>query len=508
MTVRIDRTKIPRSYRDYLATMKEMGELVEIDDEIDWNLEMGAVFRHSAETCAPMAMFNNVTGAAPGFRAADWGMGKSSYPGQPWRRLAVMLGLPPETGLMDIQAAYIEAKTHAEPHPPNVIDAASAPCKQNKWVGEQIDLNKIPAPVAHDGDGGRYLQTAGLNILRTPDGKWTNWSTNRAVIVDAATMTGQWWPKQHNGMIWRMWQKEGRDMPWACALGVSPVAATQAGSRVPDWVDEYDSASALLGAPLDMVKCETSDLLVPADAEIVIEGFVEHDSIESEGPFGEYPGYLPDETTPFPRQKVTCVTFRTNPILPLSIPGVPIDNCHVSMGFFISSDSVIALKHAGLPVIDGIYLFESAILWFVIRVPTNWHQQTGWTLEEFMRKIGNTFWTQHVGDTVTKILVVGEDIDPSDVRQVVWAFASRNHPTFTTFFFPELHAFGDGIESYHVTREVMQNKGTSLVVYACLENADRLGRPDKRIMSFDQNYPEPVKRKVLDNWSKWGFLGT
>jgi 4-hydroxy-3-polyprenylbenzoate decarboxylase len=505
MSAHVDRTKIPRSYREYLALMKDMGELVEIDDEVDWNLEMGAIFRHAAETLAPMPVFNSVKDAAPGFRAADWGMGKSSHPGQPWRRLAAMMGLPPETPLMEIQAAYIDAKENGHAHPPRILDAADAPCKQNTWVGDQIDLNKIPAPLAHDGDGGRYLQTAGLNILKTPDGRWTNWSTNRAVILDAQTMTGQWWPKQHNGMIWGMWREQKRDMPWACALGVSPVASTQAASRIPAWVDEYDMASALLDEPLDMVKCETSDILVPADAEIIIEGIVEYGTTEPEGPFGEYPGYLPDETTPFPRQKVTCVTFRDNPVLPMSIPGVPIDNCHVTMGFFISSDSVVALKKAGLPVIDGMYLFEAAILWFVIRVPTDWHERTGWTLDEFMKRLGNTFWTEHVGDTVTKILVVGEDIDPSDVQQVVWAFASRNHPTFTTYFFPELQAFGDGIESYHVARELAENRGTSLVVYACLENADRVGRPEKRVMSFDKNYPAPVKQKVLDNWERWGF---
>ncbi|GAA1662005.1 UbiD-like decarboxylase [Mycolicibacterium murale] len=505
MSAHIDRNKIPRSYREYLTLMKDMGELVEIDDEVDWNLEMGAIFRHAAETCAPMPVFNRVKDAAPGFRAADWGMGKSGHPTQPWRRLAAMLGLPPETPLMEIQAAYIDAKENSRSYPPNVVDASQAPCKQNKWTGDQIDLNKIPAPLAHDGDGGRYLQTAGLNIARTPDGRWTNWSTNRAVILDAQTMTGQWWPKQHNGMIWKMWRDQGKDMPWACALGVSPVASTQAASRIPAWVDEYDMASALLGAPLDMVQCETSDILVPADAEIIIEGIIEYGTQEPEGPFGEYPGYLPDETTMFPRQKVTCVTFRNEPILPMSIPGVPIDNCHVTMGFFISSDSVVTLQKAGLPIIDGMYLFEAAILWFVIRVPKDWHDRTGWTLDHFMNRLGNTFWTDHVGDTVTKILVVDEDIDPSDVKQVVWAFASRNHPTFTTYLFPELRAFGDGIESYHTMRELAEDKGTSLVIYSCLENADRIGRPQKRVMSFQENYPAPVKQKVLDNWERWGF---
>ncbi len=109
MPVSIDRSRIPRTYRDYLDTLKSMGELIEIDDEVDWYLELGAIFRRTAETLSPGAIFNKVKGCPEGFRAADFGMGKSGTHGQPWVRLAVMLGLPPDTGLMDIQHAYLEA---------------------------------------------------------------------------------------------------------------------------------------------------------------------------------------------------------------------------------------------------------------------------------------------------------------------------------------------------------------------------------------------------------------
>lgn len=88
-----------------------------------------------------------------------------------------MLGLPPATDLMSIQRAYLEAVQSGKQQPPRVIAAADAPCKQNKWLGDDIDISKFPAPVGHDGDGGRYIQTAGINIARTPDGRWTNWST-------------------------------------------------------------------------------------------------------------------------------------------------------------------------------------------------------------------------------------------------------------------------------------------------------------------------------------------
>ena len=504
MSISIDRTRIPRSYRNYLDTLKSMGELIEIDDEVDWYLELGAIFRRTAETLSPGAIFNKVRGCPPGFRAADFGMGKSGTPGQPWARLAVMLGLPAATDLMSIQRAYLEAVQGGKPQPPRMIDAARAPCKQNKWLGKDIDLTKFPAPVGHDGDGGRYIQTAGINIARTPDGRWTNWSTNRAKIVDRNHMTGLWLPRQHNGMIWRMWVAEGKDMPWAVALGVSPAVATQAGSRCPDWVDEYDLASALLDDAIDMVKCETNDLLAPADCEIVIEGIVSHDEVEAEGPFGEYPGYMPEQVPTMPRQTVTAVTFRNDPILPFSFPGVPTDNCHVSMGFFQSADIVVALRKAGLPVIDAMLTFESALHWLVIRVPTDWHGLTGLSVDAFIKKIATSFWTQHVGATCTKILVVGEDIDPADPNAVTWAFATRNHPTLGTYYFPQLDSLGTGLEAYHSVNELLRGKG-GLVVYSCLPLQERVGLPRKRILSFECNYPEPIKERVRSNWARWGF---
>lgn len=121
-----------------------MGELIEIDDEVDWYLDLDAISRRTAETLSPGAIFNKVKGCPPGYRAADFGMGKSGTPGQPWARLAVMLGRPPETGLMDIQHAYLEAIDTGMRQPPSVVDASSAPCKQNKWLGDDIGITKFP----------------------------------------------------------------------------------------------------------------------------------------------------------------------------------------------------------------------------------------------------------------------------------------------------------------------------------------------------------------------------
>ena len=504
MSVKIDRSAIPRTYRDYIERLKEMGEAVEIDDEVDTHLEMGAICRHSYETRAEVPIFNKIKGTPDGFRACDIGYTKSNTPGKEWCRLAVMLGLPPETGLMDIQKAYLEAREGTEVHAPVIVDPANAPCKENKWTGDDVDINKIPAPLAHDGDAARYIGTAGVNIVRTPDESWTSWSINRAMIVNENTMTGLWLPSQHNGMVHDTWAKEGKDTPWAMAFGVPPVALSQASSKAPDFMNEYDYASRLLGEGIRMVKCDTNDLLVPADSEIVLEGFVSKDQVESEGPFGEYQGYLPFDSVNRARVTVTCVTYRNNPLFPISIPGKPIDSCTVGMGFFMSGDILVALQKEGLPVVDAMLTMESALAWLVVRVSNDWHKKTGMGMEEFVRKIATTLWTQHCGNVTTKIIVVNEDVDPDNVNDVTWAFATRNHPTKSTYAFPDItNVVGTGLEAYHSQSDFIH--GSGLTAYSCLPSESKTGQPLEVIMSFDTNYPDPIKQKVLDGWSKWGF---
>jgi len=519
--IEIDRKSIPRSYRDYLKKMVEMSEFFEIDDEIDWNLEMGAICRRAAETGAPSPIFNKVNGCPEGFRAAEIGYQKSGTPGRDWARVAVQLGMPPESGIMEMQHAYNEAMAKGKVHPPKVIENKDAPCKENIWLGDEIDLTKFPVPLAHGGDGGRYIQTAGLNIVRTPDGKWTNWSTNRAMIANEPansknTMVGSWLPWQHNGMIHQMWKKEGQDCPFAIAFGTQPAVAINIGTRTPDWTDEYDASSKLLDEPVELVKCETNDLLVPADAEIIIEGTVSATETLPEGPFGEYPGYqFSYHKNMLPRQNITAVTFRNDPILPIAIPAVPPDSTHISISFFTSADVIAYLKREGLPVIDGLITFESAMHWFVIRVKNDWHEITGWTLKEFMDKLGNALWGTHMGHCMTKVLVCGEDIDPMDPLAVTWAFASRNHPTEGAFYFPELQSLGMGPESYHSMTDFnaildpkednILPKGNSLVIYSCIGLQEHVGQPKPVQLTFERNYPDAIKDRVRTKWKKWGL---
>ncbi|MHC4999059.1 MAG: UbiD family decarboxylase, partial [Planctomycetota bacterium] len=470
--------------------------------------------RRADETLSPSPIFNKVKDC-PGFRCAELGFTKSGTPGRPWARIAPFVGAPLDATLKEIQEAYIHSMENNKVHPPIIVDNKDAPCKQNKWVGDEVDITKIPAPLQHMGDAERMMQSASVNICRTPDGKWTNWSINRSALHDRNTMKGFWAPAQHNGMIWAMWREKGEDMPWALAMGVPPTCSYQSSARIPDWVDEYDAASQMLNAPIEMVKCETNDLMVPAHSEIIIEGTVSISETLLEGPYGEYAGYhFPGKKIPKPRQDITCVTFRDNAIHPTCVPGVPPNSTINMIALCQSNDSIIALKKEGFPIIDGMQTFESAGHWFVLRVKSNWHELTGWTLDEFMKKLGNFIWSNHIGGCFGKVLVVGEDIDFEDPLAVTYAFATRHHPERGTYFFKDTAYYGLGPEGWHSSEDYIGRVGVpgqkpvsggGLGLYCCIGLQEHVGHPKPDILTFHRAWPKAVKEKVLANWEKWGF---
>jgi 4-hydroxy-3-polyprenylbenzoate decarboxylase len=234
-----------------------------------------------------------------------------------------------------------------------------------------------------------------------------------------------------------------------------------------------------------------------------------------EGPFGEYPGYQFAEHRHLmmPRIDITGVTFRNDPILPVGLPGVGPDSTQVSISLFSSADVLAYLKREGFPVIEALITFESGMCWFVIKTKNDWHEITGWRLKEYMEKLGNALWGTHYGHTATKVLVVGEDIDPMDPVAVSWAFATRNHPTQGCFYFPELESVGIGPESYHSMADfnalLMDHddlpKGNSLVIYSCIGLEEHVGQPKPVQLTFERNFPDFIREKVLANWKKWGL---
>lgn len=313
-------SKMHLDFRAFLDALRADGDLAEVDAEVDPDGEVGAVIRKVYETRDKAVLFNNVRGHHDGLlRVLGAPAGLRAKGQREYGRVAMHFGLPTTASAADIVQKLLSVDLN-DPLPPVVV--STGPCKENILRGDEIDLTSIPVPLLHGHDGGRYIQTYGMHIVQTPDKSWTNWSIARAMVLDKNKLTGLVAATQHIGMIHGQWKANGKDTPWALALGVPPTAIAVSGMPIPENVDESGYVGALAGAPVEVVKCESNDLYVPATSEIVLEGTISQSETALEGPMGEMFGMLfPNTPRQCPVFNVNTITYRNDAILPVAIAG-------------------------------------------------------------------------------------------------------------------------------------------------------------------------------------------
>lgn len=484
------------SMRAFVDALQAAGELVEVQREVDWDLEMGAIARRCCETGAPAPLFTNVKDTRPEFRAIGAAMGPSRRPGLQLTRIALALGLPATAGARAIIEALVAAR-HRAPIAPVLVD--SGPCKANVWRDDEVDLTSLPIPLLHAGDGGRELNTLGMVVTRTPDRRWTSWAVARLQLVDARRGSYAILPFQHTGKVLKQWRKHGEDMPVAVAMGVPPVALYAASVALPERMDEAGYAGAFLGAPIETVRCETLDLEVPASSELVLEGRVSLQDHALEGPFGDYMGYVsPPGGAPMPVYTVDAVTFRDDPIYPFACSGEPADETHTVWGVAVAAEAVHLLRERGVPVTAGWCPFAAGNGWLAVTVPDSWRAVDP-DAQEFCRIVGDIIYSAKLAMTINTVIVCEDDIDPSDVGELVWAIDGRRNGTvtfeqklgwaFSPYTRPDPGDFPGGW------------KGTA-EVWNLLPPVGVVRPPRTR---FDDNYPAEVKARVLRHWADDGL---
>jgi 4-hydroxy-3-polyprenylbenzoate decarboxylase len=488
------------SLREYLAALRQIGELVEIDREVDWNLEIGAIIRRCYETGAPAPLFNRIQGIEPGFRVFGAPAGISRQPGLYMARIALSLGLHPRATGREMLEALVAAKKRP-PIPPRRVE--SGPCKENILLNEKVDLLRLPTPLIHAGDGGRYLNTWGTVVAQTPDKKWTNWAIARVMLLDSRRMTGIVHPLQHLGQIHGMWKAIGKPMPFAMFQGGPPFIPFVSGMPLPAYVSEADYMGGYFGEPVEVVRCETVDLEVPATSEIVIEGLLSDTETAVEGPMGEYAGYLwPGPGTPKPVYHVTAMTYRNDPILPVVAAGEPVEEDHTAQGLPSAAELLAEIRDAGIPATMAWVPFESANHWLVVTMPRDWRARLGYHSERLCHEIGMlVFEKSKFGAVMPKVLVMNDDVDASNTREVVWAFATRCHPVSGEIHFDKEST--SPLVAFLEASEKMAGK-TTKVVYNCLPPEDWGDRLPVRC-SFTHNYSKELQDKIVANWAAYGF---
>jgi 4-hydroxy-3-polyprenylbenzoate decarboxylase len=285
-------------------------------------------------------------------------------------------------------------------------------------------------------------------------------------------------------------------MEFAVVVGTEPISTIMAATRCLPGVDEASVAGAIRRKPVELTKCETVDLYVPATAEIVIEGIVPPHERVSEGPFGEYTGYLPPDSTPKPVFKVTAITHRTNPIQVHSVMGVPVDDSAVVTTVIRAANILEELKNKGFPV-KTVYCPPEAVCHMAIistKVP----------FANFAKHLAFAVWGSSPGRTTWYLIVVNDDVDVTSWEEVLWALTTRLHPQrgiFTT-------GASWGIRLLPFVSEYERENGLgSQVLFDCTWPKEWPEEQIPKVASFEGVWPEEIRQKVLRNWEAYGFPG-
>ncbi|OQE31798.1 hypothetical protein PENSTE_c001G02231 [Penicillium steckii] len=498
--------KIPTAagdLRQFLKELQDEDDLLIVKKEVDPEMELAAITRRVYETEEKAPLFENIKGREGNglFRVLGAPVGLSRVPGQRFGRIAKSLGLK-STATGNEIIAKINTARSLQPLEPKEV--STGPVKEYKIFGDEIDLTTLPTPLLHQHDGGKFLETFGMHIVQTPDGSWTNWSITRSMVHDKRNLVGPIIPKQDIGVIYQMWKDKGQDMPWALCFGVPPAAIMVGGMPIPKWTDEAGFIGALVGNPLDVVKCETNDIRVPANAEFVFEGTVSISETAAEGPMMEYHGHVwPDRSKQCPLFKVNAITYREDPILPICIAGRATEENHTVWAVMIAAEILHICQSAGLPIQNAWCPFESHAIWYVLQVNRKDLLALKTNMSEFSNKVGHVVFGSKPGWYMGKVFLVGEDADPSDLRDVIWAESTRCEPGTSEFLFDE---YGNIPLIPYVGYGTKPERNHKKVVKCCMLPSEFDDEElSWKVGSFRGSYPIDVQVKVEQDWLEYGF---
>ena len=406
--------------RQWLEVVASHGELKRISGA-DWDMEMSnicEIIHREGKDPKPALLFDDVPGYPKGYRTL-FALLASSW------RVAKSLGLPEDqTDPLSLVRNWRSKLRNIRLIPPEFV--SSGPVQANIDTGDKIDLLKFPVPRFHELDGGRYIGTAHAVIQREPDDGWVNLGTYRIMLVDRNRLTLHIVEAGgHGGIIMHeKYFKRGKVMPVAIAIGLDPTLWMFSFSHMPAWgVSEYNYAGAIKGKPVEVIEGQHTGLPLPANAEIVIEGECHPGELVEEGPFGEWHGYYANRRllqVPEPVIRVKAVYYRDDPILTGAHMAVPPHDTTLPMAVFHSAGIWDRLEAFGIPGIKGVWCHElgSGQLFNVISIEQLYAGHA--------RDVG--IIASHHPKLSRYTIVVEEDIDPSNLEQVLWALVTRVLP--------------------------------------------------------------------------------
>lgn len=395
--------------RKWITDMEKFGEIQEIRGA-DWNLEIGAIANILYESGhSPALLFDDINDYPKGYRILVNSV--SSL-----RRLWLTLGLSGQHKPIEMVKEWKERSKGIKAVPPAVVK--DGPILENVHTGKEIDMFEFPSPKWHEFDGGRYIGTGCVVISQDPDGGWVNLGTYRVMVHDDRTL-GLFICPGRDGWIHREKHfKRGEPFKVAISFGHDPLVSIVGGIELPQGVSEYDYMGGIIGEPLEVIEGKFTGLPIPAHAEIAIEGECLPGQVRLEGPFGEYTGYYGSSARPEPIVNIKCVMHRNEPIL-LGMPPVS--------SFFkcIFTPALIwdQLETSGIQDVRGVWCHErgGSRLFTIVSINQRYPGH--------VKEVGLTASACRSGAVLGRyVVIVDEDIDPSNIDEVIWAISTRSDP--------------------------------------------------------------------------------
>lgn len=409
-----------KDLRTWLETLEAEGELKRVKAEVDWDGEIAAILRKLAAQRGPAVLFENIKGHKETWCRRLFTNGLVSR-----KRIALMFDMPKDTPWPDL--TKLLRMRFKEPVKPEQVSTGAV--KENIIKGEEVDLFQIPVPMWHPLDGGRYINTWSGVITMDPETGVYNVGNYRGMIISKNKIGVLLVAAQDWGGHFAKYRRMGKPMPVAVAYGGDPSLGFMASCPVCNAPSEFEIMGAIMQEPVPLVKCETSDLMVPATAEIVVEGSISPDpsTYEMEGPFGEWTGYY-GQARKRPVIKVDCITFRNDPIFRGALEGVKAGMVNeTALTGHVSQAAVVwhVLESQQIPGILDVV----GAPWAMVKIHKSYQGHA--------RHIAAAIWGSKLPiNTAKTVMVVEEDVDIRRLGSIQIATQSYVDPAKDIIVYP------------------------------------------------------------------------
>ena len=400
--------------RGWLKLAQELGE-VRIVKGASWQTEIGQASELvMARDDAPCVVFDDVPGCPPGYRMLVNFFGGT--------RKNMTLGFPTDWSKLQLSQAFLDERLRGlKPIPHEFV--TDGPVMENVLTGDAIDVTKFPTPLWHPSDGGRYIGTGSYDVTMDPDEKWINVGTYRVMVHDKRSVGFYISPGKHGRVHRDKWLARGEPMPAVIVLGGDPLMFLASCTEMPYGECEFDIVGAMRGKAMKVIKGKVTGLPFPANAEIVLEGFVRPGNLRKEGPFGEWTGYYASDVRDEPVFDIQAIYHRNDPILLGCAPFCPPDEQARYRAVMRSAMLREEIEKAGVPGVKAAWAHEVGGSRMLLAVALE-QRYPG-----HVKQAGHIAAQCHVGAYAGRyIVVVDEDIDVSNLEDLMWAVCTRSDP--------------------------------------------------------------------------------